>query len=331
MKTLKVLSLWFVMGTLLFWIGCGESKLDISSEKTFAASLEKIYKSIPEGERETFRDYLNLTMHGKVPALSTFFGGKRDVPSYEDLIQMYSMTKAFGSEKDMKLFGNINGLTRSDITSKGKAILKEDLEEHLTGLDKQIEVVKKQVEENRKKAEGAKKFSEELTKVSIELGAVEVAEAQYSSHKGQVGFVSLAVTIINDSSETLHGFKDGRVTFTDGNGKEVDGGNMADLNEFVADDTSRPFSNSYSSPGLAAGKTITGRLAKKFGWLTPDFPYPPRSEFKATLKESPLKPILDGKKEWTEFDALNAKQSDQKLEKLNEEKAHLQAELAQIM
>lgn len=164
-----------VIGAMFICAGCGEPKLDTSSDQTFSASLEKIYNSIPESDREAFRDYLYVAMGDQVPAS---LGGMRRVRSLDDIKKMYSLVKAMGNDNDIKLLNNINGLTKTKIIAKGKALVKMGLEERLANINVKIEETGKKVKETKndteieKNAQNLERFIKEKEQIESELSNI---------------------------------------------------------------------------------------------------------------------------------------------------------------
>ena len=282
-------SLWIVLSTLFFCVGCGEPKLDTSSDQAFSTSLEKIYNSVPETEREDFRGYLNIAM-----------GLKGGAPSYDKLVQLYSLIKARGNENERTRINDLNGMTKNDIITRGKTVLKNELEEQLETVNIKIEA--------------ATSYIEELKKINIEIGAVEAFESKSPLRKGMIGSLGLDVTIKNGSSKKLRNFKGGQVIFFDENGKEV---GKTYLSSFMASNGKALFNDLLGDPGLEAGETIKGHVTTEVSGL----PFPPQSTFKAVLTNEPFTPILDV---GYQFYGKSAQKIEQELEQLNKEKAFIQ-------
>jgi hypothetical protein len=68
------------MAAMLLCVGCGDAKLDTSSDKAFSESLEKVYNTVPEAEREDFRRYLRMVMEDS---------NSSRAPEYEQFVQVY--------------------------------------------------------------------------------------------------------------------------------------------------------------------------------------------------------------------------------------------------
>jgi len=292
--------------TGLFCLGCGEPKLDTSSDQAFATSLEKMYSSVSETERVVFLGYIDLVMEDRDHL-------KVNPPSCDDIIKLYSLITAWGKKKELERINSLNGLTKNNIITQGKTIWKKGLEEQLAEVDKKIEE--------------ANSYAEAFKKIDIELGSVEAGEASSLFGKGKIGSLSVNLTITNGSSLKLKSFGGGTVIFFDENGKEVNH-MTAHLSSFIAADESRPFEERYhggSGLGLEAGKTIKGRLTSK---EVLDLPFPTQSKFTAAFTNVPIKPTFDvGYERY----GNSAQDTEKELEQLNEKKAQIQADLAKIM
>jgi hypothetical protein len=309
------------MASVLLCVGCSETKLDTSSDKAFSESLEKVYNTVPEAEREDFRDYLGIVVDGRYHPYVVAFGkiAERSTPSYEQIIKAYSLIKASGKEDGIAALNKLNGLTKTDIISQGKTITQKAIEERLPDINQQIDALSKETEP-------LKKYNEELAKISIELGPVEALESK--NRKGRIGELSVTVTITNGSSKKMTGFNNAQygdaITFTDANGKKADGRVAVSMSSFKLEDGSWPFSQGMYSDnkGLDAGKSITGKITSGVSSSTP-FPYPPENEFTAALVDGMVQPVLED-----EDLIRSSRESMQTLELRMEEKKLLEADLA---
>lgn len=273
MKVRNLCGALLILGAFLLCAGCGDPTLDTSSDEAFSASLEKMYKSVPEAERESFRDYLNLTMNGKVPA--SFFGGGRKVPSYDEFIQMYSLVKAFGKEKDQGFMANINGLTRVDIMAKGQTILKTHLEARQVALNQQIA-------ETQKKLDDYERLKQEPEKVEVICTGVDLIEGFYSPEKpwGSVGTIATLVTVKNNSSETIKRIG-GKVVLSDGSDTPLGDYSLGGLRAI-----DYPDDNAYiDSLEIAPGTEWQGKVLWKFFGPNKNHPFPATKQYSASLSD----------------------------------------------
>jgi len=304
----------------LLGVGCGEPKIDTSSDQAFAKSLGKIYQSVPEAEQEDFRDYLYLTMEGKVSSLSSFDGGKRKVPSYEEIVKVYAMVKAVGQAKDLELLRNINGLTKTGIIGKGQAILKADLEERQASLSEEIAEQEKIIAE-------CVALAEERARVSIELSdQVTVVEAKRPADAGKAGSFEIAAVIENGSSRHLRNIKFGGLTVSDE--KDNTAGGTISFYDFETENGEKLFQDGHKSLGVKPGETVRGRLVAR---ITPSslFPYPPDKALKYEIRggEKP-RPVLDDE---NGFDKFRESEARERLARSQEEIEAIQRELAKLI
>jgi hypothetical protein len=154
------------MATMLLCVGCAESKLDTTSDQAFSESLKKIHDSLPEAERTDFRWYVAMVAEGHIP-YAAGFGEiiKKRPPSYDEIIEYFSLVKAFNSKKEIEGYNRLNGLTKTDIITQGKAILKEGSENRLKQLDEEIAKISKFLEDGIQQSDWGQSYSEELEKL----------------------------------------------------------------------------------------------------------------------------------------------------------------------
>ena len=303
----------------LLGVGCGEPKVDTASDQDFAASLGKIYSSVPEAEQEAFREYLHLTMEGKVSAQSSFDGGKRKVPSYDEIMKTYAQVKAKGQGKDLEQLKNINGLTKTEIFNKGRAILKAGLEERQVylgeALAKQENIIAECVA-----------MAEDRAKVLIELSDQVVAvEAKRPEDVGKVGAFEIAAVIENGSSRHLRNIKFGGLTVTDASGNTA--GGTISFYDFETETGEKLFQDGNKSLGLKPGETAKGKLSTK---ITPSslFPYPPDKALKyETRSDEKAMPVLDDE---NGFDKYRESEARDRLAQIQEEMDGIQRELDKV-
>ena len=307
-----------VLLAFLFIPGCGEPKIDISSEQAFTASMEKVYNSVPDSEREAFRDYLNLTMEGKVPV--SFFGGERKIPSYDDLIQTYALVKSFGNRDDMKLLGNINGLTRTDIINKGKLLLKLDLEERQANHQERLANLNKELAEIQKKVEADQKFEQEHQKVEVSCSGVEIREGLNFENKpwGTIGSITAFITVKNNSSEPVKHIS-GNVDFFDGSSNRFDRVWLTYLLPIDQGDELLRVDNLQIAPGAE----WKGKVVLKMLGVNKNHPYPPKKQYSASLSD--IKIILDSAVSRSNFDVESRVR---RLQNLQDSIKETEAELA---
>ena len=305
-----------VLGALLLSVGCGEPKLDTSSDQAFSASLEKIYNSVPKEERETFRDYLHLAMEGKVSALARFFSEQRRVPSYDEIVKSYSLVKAFG---DMELINRLHGLTKTDIINTGKAILKKDLEIRQSSIQKELVVLQKQIAD-------CQAFADDMAKVVIELSdQVTAVESNRPGDAGKVGAFEIAAVIKNGSSRHLRGISGGKMKIIHENNIEM--GGLISFFDFETEDGEKLFDKGYQSIGLAPGETAKGKIRQQ---ITPSsrFPYPQTKASKYVIWNNEIaKPWLDGRDDFSQYDE---KQAQDRLDRCNKQIEAIKQELARL-
>jgi len=303
----------------LLGVGCGDPKIDTSSDQAFAKSLGKIYKSVPEAEQEAFRDYLYLTMEGKVSSLSSLDGETRKVPSYEEILKVYSTVKALGREKDLELLRNINGLTRTGIVDNGRAILKADLEERQARLGEEIAKQEKVIAE-------CVALAEDRAKVVIELSdKVEAVQAKRPEDAGKAGAFEIAVVIENGSSRHLRNIKSGGLTIADAKGNTA-GGTLS-FYDFETETGEKLFQEGHKSLGVKPGETVRGKLVAR---ITPSslFPYPPDKALKYEIRgDEKAVPVLDDE---NGFDKFREAEARDRLARGREEMEAVQRELAKV-
>ena len=303
----------------LLGVGCGDPTIDTSSDQAFAKSLGKIYKSVPEAEQEAFRDYLYLTMEGKVSSLSSLDGERRKVPSYEEIVKVYATVKALGRDKDLELLRNINGLTKSGIVSNGRAILKADLEERQARLGEEIAKQEKIIAE-------CVALAEDRAKVVIELSdKVEAVQAKRPEDAGKAGAFEIAVAIENGSSRHLRNIKSGGLTITDTKGNTA--GGTISFYDFETETGEKLFQEGHKSLGVKPGETVRGKLVAR---ITPSslFPYPPDKALKYEIRgDEKAVPVLDDE---NGFDKFREAEARDRLARGREEMEAVQRELAKV-
>ena len=304
---------------VLLCIGCGEPKVDTSSDQAFAKSLDKVYKTVPEAEQEAFRDFLFLTMEGKVSALSSVFGGKRKAPSYEEILKTYSLVKAMGREGDPEPLRNIKGLTRIGIMNKGRAILKDYLEERQAALSEEIAKLEKITAE-------CVALAEDMAKVEIELsGQVEAVPAKGPEDAGKVGAFAIAVEIKNGSPRHLRNIKFGGLTVSDESGNTA--GGTITFHDFETEKGEKLFQNGYNSLGVQPGEAVKGKL---IATINPSsvFPYPPVKALKYEIRgDEKALPVLDDEQGFDKFREAEARE---RLARCNEELEIVKRDLEQL-
>lgn len=299
--------------------GCGEPKVDVSSDQAFAKSLGKIYRSVPEAEQEAFRDFLYLAMEGKVSYLSPLDGVKRKVPSYDEIVKTYSLVKAAGQAKGLEQLRNISGLTRAGIINHGQAILKADLEARQDSLNEEIAKQEKIIAE-------CVALAEDHAKVSIELsGQVEVVEAKRPGDAGKAGAFAIASVIVNGSSRHLRNIKFGGLTISDEKGNTA--GGTVSFYDFETETGEKLFQDGNKSLGLKPGETAKGKLVAR---ITPSslFPYPPDKALKYEIRgDEKAMPVLDDE---NGFDKFREAEARDRLARSQEEMEAVRLELARL-
>lgn len=305
-----------VLAALLAY-GCGEPKVDTSNDQAFAKSLAKIYRAGPEADQDEFRDCLYLAMEGKVSALSSFL--ERKAPSHDEILEAYSLVKALGREKDPEPLRNINGLTRTAIINKGRAILKAGLEERQAYLDEELAKQEKIIAE-------CVALAEDMAKVGIELsGRVEAVEAKRPEDAGKAGAFEIAAVIKNESSRHLRNIKFGGLTVTDESGNTA--GGTISFYDFETETGEKLFQNGIKSLGVKPGESVQGKL---YAPITPSslFPYPPVKALKYEIRgDEKAAPVFDDEKSFDKFREAEARD---RLARGHEELEAVKRELARL-
>ncbi|MDR2946027.1 MAG: hypothetical protein LBV79_04710 [Candidatus Adiutrix sp.] len=293
-----------VMSALVLCAGCGEPKLDTSSDQAFSASLEKVYNAVPEAEREDFRRSLNSVLENK-PI--------RRAPGYDEIIQLYSLIKAFGGEQEM--LGRINGLTRADIVAQGQAILKKNLEESRAKLAAQVA-------ETQKKVDRLKGLQGETEKVEVICTGVELTEGFNYEKKswGTAGSIAALITVKNNSSETVKQIR-GAIVLSDGEPNAASQNNLLTLKPLDMPDDQYQ----HGSLNIAPGTEWQGKIVWKMAGPDKRHPYPPTKEYTAAI--SGVQVDLDVELSWgddLESQETLLKKSQEALQAVEKELAAMQ-------
>jgi hypothetical protein len=264
------------MTAVLLCVGCGDAKLDTSSDKAFSESLEKVYNTVPEAEREDFRRYLNIVLENKAI---------RNAPDYEEISQLYSLIKAFGGKDEM--LGRINGLTKTEIVTQGKVILKKSLEERLATLNEQIAEAQKKVDEGKRLQAESEKVEVICTGVDFKEGV----EIWGNKPWGSIASFAALITVKNNSSETVKDIR-GKISLTDGEPDSFSPNDLSSLKPVdLPDDAYYP-----GSLDIAPGTEWKGKVAWSMMGPNKRHPYPPTKEYTVTISD--VKVELDVERQW---------------------------------
>lgn len=295
--------------------GCGEPRLDTSSDTAFAESLQKIHESLPETRRPDFLYNLEICFSGREPV--SFSRAQRSIPSLEELVDIYGLTKLTGDQEDLELIEALNGLSADEINARAAKLLATELEAKLAENAAELKELEAYLAE-------LEAFEQDLAKVSLELGPVQAREGRESVHKGRLGGLGLRVKIKNGSSRQLLGFSDGAIKFTDHQGREMK--IQADLNRAADSAGQQIFQSQVLSgqpDGLAPGAEFSGEVVEMFFQLPQGYPYPPEGQFSASFAGQPAPKLKGGE----ELSGFNREMWLNSLEKLRQHRAELEERL----
>jgi len=185
----------------LICAGCGDAKLDVSSDKAYGESVRKLYDSVPAGERESFLKNFSAVL-SSIPKFGSVNINEKD------LFALYDFVKLLGGEEGVKMLQPVNGLTVKQINEKGRVIRKDKLAERLASLQKALPELEKEIARDNAHLENLKK---------IFVSVKEVEPYQYidpitKKPVAQVAGLRAVFTLKNDSSAVLRDVK-GQVEF----------------------------------------------------------------------------------------------------------------------
>lgn len=266
----------------LITIGCSAKldtssriyKLNTSSEQEYASSMEIAYNNLLEQERIEFLAYLLIVIEGQSATVRS-----RNIwsLSYENAIEAYKYYKTDRGEA----FHVLNGLTAKDVIYKGRVIRRKYIEDTLSYTQKELE----------KQENILKKYDyivAEQNKIEIEIiNPVKTVESNKVGRKGLIGSFVIPVMIKNNSSLIIHGLYGNQIKIRDQKYVHVLGQGWPHLNDFVANDGTKPFleknNEPYSSSGIAAGQTVHGTVTTHVLSLYKELIYPPTQKYTASV------------------------------------------------
>ena len=277
----------------LLLTGCGGPTIDLSSDKAYTESIQKIYDAVPEGEREIFLDNFGAIL-SEIDGLGIRKVKEKDIPL------LYSWISALGGPEGLALLQPIDGLSVSEITAQGGVIRKKKMEA-------QIKDMKGDLVELEKTAAEYENYAKEQEKIKLIFNKIEpVEELSYYKKPTEITKLLVAyVTVQNDSSLPIKKMS-GFVIFSDEAGKEVAKLALNDTGYLKPAELNIQRSY-YKDLDIAPGTSWEGKIGMQFDNPNKkDNPFPPTQKYSAAFSE--LEPIfIDRQVERKEENDINIK------------------------
>lgn len=182
--------------TVILCVGCGDAKVDTTSDKAYSESIKKIYDSVPDNEKEAFRKNFSAVL-SSIPKFGTVNMNEKD------LFALYDFVKLLGGDEGVKMLQPINGLTARQINEKGRGIRKEKLAGRLASLQKSLPELEQEIARDQAHLEDLKKIT-----VSVkEVEPFQYVDTITKKPVARVGGLKAVFVVKNGSSVPLRDIK----------------------------------------------------------------------------------------------------------------------------